>query len=134
MTDQLALLMASLTMASAPQAISTSGLDEVATIVCAPRDGGMCAALTGALKRTGRKVQIAPPHSSRAPTRGDLTIAFVEEGRSAEHIVGHLAWTTANGAESRGESLRCSVVDARVSDAILRSYADTLVHHARLPD
>lgn len=126
MTDQLALLMASLTMASAPLVISTSGLDEVATIVCAPRDGGMCAAL----KRTGRKVQIAPPHSSRAPTRSGLTIAFVEEGRSAEHIVGHLAWTTANGAESRGESLRCSVVDARVSDAILGSHADTLVHQA----
>ncbi len=126
------MVMASLAAASASQA--PAHVTATSTVICAKPYDDMCVALAGALERIGRQVEILSPVGGRRSGQPGTTFSFVEEGRSTEHIAGHLAWVGTDGVIGRGETLRCNVIDAPLNDTMLVGYADALVQHAKLPD
>ncbi|GFE52481.1 hypothetical protein So717_42340 [Roseobacter cerasinus] len=98
------------------------------------QDPALCKALAEALTQTsaGREVKIWVKDT---PVTGSyhMTIRFVQNVQTDDSLSGHLLWQTAGGAPETGPTLEVSVMDAVLTEQILKGFAQHLLQSSDIP-
>jgi hypothetical protein len=100
-------------------------------LACPPEvSGGFCDALGQAITEAFPATRLARDGMSGAGT--DVAVEFHLARQTPNLIAGRLSWTDGAGRTGTGPVVELTVMDAEISEPVLRSFAHDLIRHSEL--
>ncbi|MCD9149956.1 hypothetical protein [Pseudophaeobacter flagellatus] len=96
----------------------------------------ICAALADALREKSPNLALMHVEATApfaAPTKGQVTIRYLEKTRDDARLSGHLVWQDQTGQQTQGPVLEFTVMDRNLETANLAPYAHALIKASDLP-